>query len=184
MFSWCSMVCPKSCLILCNPMDCSIPGFPVLHYLPEFAHTHVHWIGDAICPSHPLLPPYPPASIFPSIRVFSNELALHIRWLKYWSFSFSISPSKENSGLISFRIDWLGLLAVQGALKSLPQHHNLEASVLQCSAFFMVQLSYLYMATGKTIALIIWTFVSTVMSLLFNMLSRFVHRRWWLQPWN
>ena len=120
------------------------------------------------------LPPYPPASIFPSIRVFSSELALHIRWLKYWSFSFSISPSNENSGLIFFRIDWLGLFAVQGTLESLLQHHNSEASVLQCSAFFMVQLLYPYMTTGKTITLTIWTFVSTVMSLLFIMLSWFV----------
>ena len=113
-------------------------------------------------------------TIFPSIRVFSNESALHIRWPKYWSFSFSISLSNELSGLISFRIDWFDLLAVQGALKSLLQHHNLKASTRQRSAFFMVQLSYLYMTTGKTTALNIWTFVGKVMSLLFNMLSRFV----------
>ena len=112
-------------------------------------------------------------SIFPSIRVFSNESALHIRGPKYWSSSFSTSPYKEYSGLISFRIDWLDLLAVQGTLKSLPQHHSSKASILQCSAFFMVQLSHLYMTTGKTIALIC-TFVSKVMSLLFNTLSRFV----------
>ena len=113
-------------------------------------------------------------SIFPSIRDFSNELALPIRWPKYWSFSFSNSPSNEYSGLISFRIDWFDLLAVQGTLKSLLQYHSSKASVLQCSAFFMVQLSHLYMTTGKTIALTIWTFVGKVMSLLFNMLSRFV----------
>ena len=120
---------------------------------------------------HPLL--FLP-SIFLSIRVFSNESALHIRWSKYWSFSFSISPSSEYSGLISFRIDWLDLLAVQGTLNSLLQHHGSKASILQRSAFFMVQLSHPYMTTGKTIALTIWTFVGKVMSLLFNMLSRFV----------
>ena len=113
-------------------------------------------------------------SIFPSIRVFSNELPLHIRWPKYWSFSFKISPSKEHPGLISFRMDWLDLLAVQGTLKSLLQHHSLRASILWHSAFFIVQLSYPYMTTRKTIALTIWTFVGKVMSLLFNMLPRFV----------
>ena len=112
--------------------------------------------------------------ILPSIRVFSNESVLHISWPKYWSFSFSISPSNEYSGLISFRMDWLDLLAVQGTLKSLLQHHSSKASVLQCSAFFIVQLSHPYMTTGKTIALIRWTFVGKVMSLLSNMLSRFV----------
>ena len=110
--------------------------------------------------------------MFPSIRVFSNESALCIRWPKYWS--FSISPSSENSGLISFRMNWFDLLAVQGTLKSLLQLHSLKASVLQCSSFFMVQLSHPYMTTGKTVALTIWTFVSQVMSLLCNMLSRFV----------
>ena len=113
-------------------------------------------------------------SIFPSIRVFSNELVLQIRWLKYWSFSFSISPSNEYSGLISFRMDWLDLLAVQGTLQSLLQHHSSKASILQCSAFFVVQLSHAYMTTGKTIALTRWTFVGKVMSLLFNMPSRLV----------
>ena len=113
-------------------------------------------------------------SIFPSIRVFSSESVLHIGWLKYWSFSFSISPSNEYSGLISFRIDWLDLLAVQGTLKSLLQHHSLKASILRCSAFFRVQLSHLYMTTGKTIALVRRTFVGKVMSLLFNMLSTLV----------
>ena len=117
-----------------------------------------------------LLPP----SIFPSIKVFSNESVLHIRWPKYWRFSFSISPSNEYSGLISFRIDRLDLLAVQGTLKSLLQHHSSKSSILQHSAFFMVQLSHPYMTTGKTIALTIWSFVSKVISLLFNMVSRFV----------
>ena len=111
-------------------------------------------------------------SIFPSIRVFSNESVLHIRWPKYWSFSFSISPSNEYSGLISFRMDWLDLLTVKGTLKSLLQHHSSKASILQCSAFFMVHLSHPYMTTGKTIALTRWTFVGKVMSILFNMLSR------------
>ena len=115
-----------------------------------------------------------PLSIFPRIRVFSNELALHIRWPKYWSFSFSISPSGEYSGLISFRMDWLDLLAVQGTLKSLLQHHSAKASILQCSAFFIVQLSHPYMTTGKTIALTRWIFVGEVTSLLFNMLSRLI----------
>ena len=122
-----------------------------------------------LCPPL-LLPP----SIFPSISVFSNESVLHIRWPKYWSFSFSISPSKEYSGLISFRIDWLDLLAIQGTLKSLLQHHSSKASVLWCSAFFIVQLSHPYMTTGKTIALTRWTFVGKVMPLLFNVLSRLV----------
>ena len=117
-----------------------------------------------------LLPP----SIFPSIRVFSNESVLHIRWPKYWSFSFSISPSNEYSVLISFRIDWFDLLAVQGILKSLLQHHSSKASVFWLSVFFIVQLSHPYMTTGKTIVLTRWTFVSKVMSLLFNMLSRLV----------
>ena len=120
---------------------------------------------------HPLLLM---SSIFPTIRVFSTESALHIRWPKYWSFSFSISPSNQHPGLISFRMDWLDLLAVQGTLKSLLQHHSSKASILQCSAFFIVQFSYPYTTTGKTIALTRWTFVNKVMSLLFNMLSRFV----------
>ena len=120
---------------------------------------------------HPLLLP---PSIFPSIRVFSNESVLHIRWPKYWSFSFSIRPSNEYSGLISFRMDWLDLLAVPGTLKSLLQHHSSKASVLRHSAFFTVQLSHPYMTTGKTIALTRWTFVGKAISLLFNMLSRLV----------
>ena len=113
-------------------------------------------------------------SIFPSTRVFSNESALHIRWPKDWSFSFNVSPTNEHPGLISFRMDWLDLLAVQGTLKSLLQHHNSKASILLCSAFFIVQLSYPYVTTGKTIALTRWTFVDKIMSLLFNMLSRLV----------
>ena len=113
-------------------------------------------------------------SIFPSIRVFSNESVLHIRWPKYWSFSFNISPSNEYSGLISFRMDWLDLLAVQGTLKSLHQHHSSKTSILRCSAFFIVQLSHPYMTTGKTIALTRWTFVGKVVSLLFNMMPRLV----------
>ena len=142
-----------------SPMDCSMPGFPVHHQLPELTETHVHWVGDAIQPTHPLSSPSPPAFYFPSIRVFSNESTLRMRWPKYWSFRFSISPSKETQGLISFRMDWLDLLAVQGTLKSLLQHHNSKASILQCSAFSIVQLSHPYMITGKTIALSRWTFV-------------------------
>ena len=164
----------NSCPTLCNPMDCSTPGFPVLHHLPELAQTHVieslmpynHLI---LCCPLLLLPP-----IFPSIRVFYNELALCIRWPKYWSFSFCISPSNEHSGFISFRIDLFDLFAVQGTLKSLLQYHSLKASVLWCSVFLIVQLSRPYMTSGKTIVLTIWTFVSKVMSLLLNMLSRFV----------
>ena len=133
-------------------MDWSTPGFPVLHRLSEFAQTHVHLDSDAIQWSHSLLFPSP-ASIFPSIRAFSNESTLHISWHKYWSFSFSISFSSEYLGLISFRIDWFDLPVEEGALKSLLQHHNSKASILWCSAFFMVQLSHPYMTTGKTIAL-------------------------------
>ena len=118
---------------------------------------------------------YPPLllvpAIFPNIKIFSNEIVLHIRWPKYWSFSFNISPSSEHSGLITFRMDWLDLLVVQGTLKSLLQHHSSKASILLCSAFFILQLSHPYISTGKTIALTRWTFVSKVMSLLFNMLS-------------
>ena len=128
-------------------------------------------------PSNHLILCHPPLllpSIFPSIRVFSNESARHIRWPKYWSFSFKISSTNEHPGLISFRMDWLDLLAVQGTLKSLLQHHSSKASILQCSAFFIVQLSYPYTTTGKTIALTRQTFVGKVMSLLFNMLSRLV----------
>ena len=131
----------QSCLTLCNPMNCSTPGLPVQHQLPEPTQI-MSIVGDAIQPSHLLSSPSPPPSIFPSIRIFSNESVLRIRWPKYWSFSFSISPSNEYSGLTSFRMDWLDLLAVQGALKSLLQHHSSKASVLQGSAFFIVQLSH------------------------------------------
>ena len=151
-----------------------MPGLPVHHQLLELAQTHVHWVGDAIQPSHLLSFLSLPAFNFPSIRVFSNESVLCIRWPKYWTFSFSISPSSEYSGLISFRIDWFDLLAVQGTLMNLLQHHSSKASILWCSAFFMVQLSHPYMTTGKTKALTRWTFVSKAMSLLFNMLSRLV----------
>ena len=157
-------------------MDRSTPGCPVHHHILEFTQTHVHRVSDAIQPSHALSSPSLLPSIFPSIRVFSNESALHIRWPKFWSFSFNISPSNEYSGLISFRMDWLDLLAVQGTLKSLLQHHSSKASILQHSAFFTVQLSHPHMTTGKTIALTRWTFVGKVMPLLFNMLSRFRER--------
>ena len=157
--------------ILCNPMNHSMPGFPVHHQLLEHTQTHASRVGDAIQPSHPLSPLFLLPSIFPNIRVFSNESILCVRWPKYWSFSFSISPSNEYSGLISFRMDWLDLPAVQGTLKSLLQHHSSKASILQCSAFFIVQLPHPYMTTGKTKALTKWTFVGKVMSLLFNMLS-------------
>ena len=159
-------------------MNRSTPGLPVHHQLPEFTQTHGHQVSDAIQPSHPLSSPSPPASNLlyhlshrvnlPSIRVFSNESALRMRWPKYWNFSFSIIPSKEISGLISFRMDWLDLLAVQGTLKSLLQHHSLKASILWRSAFFTVQLSHPYMTIGKTIALSRWTSVSKVISLAFE----------------
>ena len=164
----------QSCLTLCDPMDCSTPGLPIHHQLLEFTHTHVHWVSDAIqhlilCRPLLFLP-----LIFPNLRVFSNESAFHIRWPKYWNFSFSISLSNEYSGLISFRMDWLDLLAVQGTLKSLLHHQSSKTSILQCSAFFTVQLSYPFMITGKTIALTRQTFVGKVMYLLFNMLYRLV----------
>ena len=155
-------------------MNHSTPGLPVHDQLPEFTQTHVHRVGDAIQPSHPLSSPSPPVPSPSQHRVFSNESTLRMRWPKYWSFSFSIIPSKEHPGLISYRMDWLDLLAVQETLKSLLQHHSSKASILQRSAFFIVQLSHPYMTTGKTIALTRWTFVGKVMSLLFNMLSRLV----------
>ena len=155
-------------------MNRSMSGLPVHHQLLEFTQTHVRWVGDAIQSFHPLSSPSPPALSVSQHQVFSNESALRIRWPKYWSFSFNISPSNEHSGLISFRMDWLDLLAVQGTLKSLLQHHSSKASILQCSAFFIVQLSHPYMTTGKTIALTRWTLVDKVMSLLLNLLSRLV----------
>ena len=161
----CSCSVTKSCPTLCDLMDCGMPGFSVHQQLPELTQTHVHRVGDAIlCHLH-LFPP----SVIPRIRVFSNESVLRLR-----SFSLSISPSNEYLGLISLRMDWLVLLAVQGTLKHLFQHHSSKASILQCSAFFMVQLSHLYMTTRKTTALTRWTFVGKIMSLLFNMLSRLV----------
>ena len=156
-------------------MDCSTLvswSFTISRSLPNFMSTESVMLSNhlILCHSLLLLP-----SIFSNIRIFSNELTLHIRWPKYWSFSFSISPSSEYSGMISFRIDWFDLLAVQGTLKSLLRHHSSKASVLQHSAFFfMIQLSHPYVTTGKTIALTIRTFVSKVMSLLFNTLSRYV----------
>ena len=136
----------QSCLTLCNPMDCNTPGLPVYHQLLELAQTHVHPTISSCC----LLLLLP--SIFPSIRVFSSESVLHIMWSEHCSFSFSISPSNEYSRLISFRIDWLDLLTVQGTVKSLLQHYSSKASILQCLAFFIVQLSHPYMNTGKNIA--------------------------------
>ena len=164
----------QSCPTLCDPMNRTTPGLPVHHQLPEFTQTHVHRISDAIQPSHPLLSPSLLAPIPRSIRVFSNESTLLMRWPKYWSFSFSIIPSKEITGLISFRVDWLDLLPVQGTHKSLLQHHSSKASILQHSAFFTVHLSHPYTTTGKTTALTRRTFFGKVMSLLLNMLSKLV----------
>ena len=153
------------CPTLCNPMDCSTQGFPVRHQLLELAQNHVHWVRDVIKLSHPLSSPSPPAPIFPSTRVFSSESVLHIMWPNYWSFSISNRPSNEYSELISLRMDWLDLLAVQRTLKSLLQHHSSKASILWHSAFFIAQFSPPYMTTGKTISLIRWTFVGKVTSL-------------------
>ena len=162
----------QSCSTLCNPMDCSTQGS--LSITNSQSLLKFMSIESVMPSNHPILcrPLLLPPSFFPSIMVFSNESVLCIRWSKYWSFNFSVSPSNENSGLILFRIDWLDLLAVQGTLKSL-QHHSSKASILQHSAFFTVQLSYPCMTTGKTIALDRWTIIGKVMSLLFNMLSRF-----------
>ena len=154
----------QSCPTPCDPIDCSMVGFLVCHQLLEHTQIHVHRVSDAIQPSHPLSSLLLQPSIFPRIRVFSSELVLHIRWPKYWSFSFSISPSSEYSGLISFRIDWLDLLAVQRTFKSLLQHHSSKTSILQHSAFFIVQFSHPYMTTRKNIALTRRTFVGKLMS--------------------
>ena len=162
------------CLTLCDPMDCSTLSF--LSITNSRSLLRLMSIESVMPSNHLILccPILLPPSIFPSIRVFADESVLPIRWSKYWSFNISISPSSEYSGLISFRMDWLDLLAVQGTLNSLLQQHSSKASILQCSAFFIVQLSYPHMTTGKTIALTRWTFVGKVMSLLFNMLSRLV----------
>ena len=170
----CCSVQPLSPVWLCDPMDCSTPGLPVHHKL----QSSLKFMSiESVMPSNHLihcLPHLLLLSTFPSIRIFSNESPLHIRWPKDWCFSFSISPSSEHPGLISVRMDWLDLLAVQGTLKSLLQHHSSKASVLWHLAFIIVQLLHLYVTTGKTIALTRWTFVGKVMSLLFNMLSRLV----------
>ena len=155
-------------------MKSSTPGLSVDHQLPEFTQTHA---PESVMLSNYLIlccPCLLLPSIFPNNRVFSNESVLCIRWPKYWNFSFNICPSNEYSGLISFMMDWLNLLAVQGTLKSLLQHHSSKASILRCSAFFTVHLSHPYMTTGRTITLTRWTFVGKVMSLLFNMLSRLI----------
>ena len=170
MFSLVAQLCP----ILCNPMNCSTPGLlSITNSRTSLKLTSIESVMPSsqliLCRPLLLLPPIPP-----SIRVFSNESALHMRWPKYWSFSFSISPSNEQPGLISFRMDWWDLLAVQGTLKSLLQHDTSKASILRHSAFFTVQLSHPYMTKGKTIALTRRTFVGKVMSLLLNMLSRLV----------
>ena len=139
-FSSVAQLCPT----LCDPMDCIMPGFPVYYQFRELTQTHVHWVSDAIQPSHPLSSHFPPSFSLSgsfSIRIFPNESVLLIRWPKYWSFSFNISSSNKYSRLLSFRIDWFHLLAVQGTFKSLLQHHSSKASILLCSAFFMVQLS-------------------------------------------
>ena len=154
-------------------MNCSTPGLPVHHQLPEFTQTHDHWVGDAIQPLHPLSSPSPPALNLSQHQGFSNESALRIRWPKNWSFSFNINTTNEHPGLISFRMDCLYLLAVQGTLRSLLQDHSSKASILQCSALLTVQVSHPYMSTVKTIALTRRTFVDKVISLLFNMLSQF-----------
>ena len=156
------------------PHGHSMPSFPVLHHLLELAQTHVHWVSDDIQPSDLLSSSSPHAFNLSQHQGLFNESVLHIRWPQYWSFNFSISPSNKYSQLISFKIHWFNLVAVKGTLKSLLQHHNSKASILLLSVLSMVQLSHPYMTTGKTIALTIWTFIGKVMSLLFNMLSRFV----------
>ena len=167
----------QSCPTLCDPINRSTPGLPVHHHLPEFTQTHVHRVSDAIQPSHPRSCPSPPAPSLSQHQSLSNESTLHMRWPNYWSLSFSIILSNEHPGLISFRMDWLDLLAVQGTLKSLLQLHSSKASILRRSAFFTVQLSHPYMTTGKTTALTRWTLVGKVKSLLLNMLSRLAYAK-------
>ena len=162
------------CLTLCDPVDCRTPGLSVHHQLPELAQTHVHWIGDAIPPSHPGLSTSPPTFNLPQHEGLFQWVSFSHQVAKVLEFQLSISPSSEYSGLVSFRIDWFDLLAVQGTLRNLLQHHSSKASILQHSAFLTVQLSHPYMTTGKTIALTRWTFAGKVMSLLLNMLSRLV----------
>ena len=164
----------QSCPILCNPMDCNMPGLPVHHQLLELAQTHVHRVGDAIQPSHSLFSPSPPAFNLSQHQGVFHWVNSSYQLPKYWRFSFSISPKNEHSGLISFRMDWFDLHAAQKTLKSLLQHHSSKAPILQSAACFIVQLSPPYMTTGKTIALTRQTFVNKVMSLLFNMLSRLI----------
>ena len=153
-----------SCPTLYDPMNRSMPGLPVHHQLPESTQTHDHRVGDAVQPSHPLSSPSPPALSLSQHQGLSNESALRMRWPKYWTFSFNTSPSNEHSGLISFRMNWLDLLAVQGTLKNLLQHHSSKVSILWHSAFFIVQLSHPYMTTGKTIAFTRRTFVRKIVS--------------------
>ena len=155
----------QSCSTLCDPMNRHMPGLPVHHHLPEFTQTHVHRVSGAIQPSHPLSSPSSPAPNHSQNKSLFQWVSFRIKWPKYWYFSFSISPSNEYSGLISFRIDWLDRLAVQGTLRSLLQHHSSKASVLWHSAFFIVQLSHPYMTTGKTIALTSQIFFNNWMSL-------------------
>ena len=159
---------------LCDPMNGSMPGLPVHHQLPEFTQTHANRVSDAIQPSHPRSSPSPSPSNPSQHQGLFKKSAPCIRWLKSWSFSLNISPSNEHPGLISFRMDWLDLLAVQGILKSLLQHHSSKAPICRRPAFFIVRLSHRYMTTGKTIALTRWSYVGKVISLIFNMLSRLV----------
>ena len=166
---WKSLSCGQ---LFVTPMDCNAPGFPVHHQLPELAQIHVHQVGDAIQPSQSCHPLLFLLSIFPSTRVFSNESILHIRWPNYWSFSFkSVFPMTIQDW---FPLGWTGLISLQSKVLSRVFSNNSKTSVLQCSAFFMIHLSHTYMTTGKTVALTIWTFVSKVISMLFNMLSSFV----------
>ena len=161
----------QSCSTLCDPMDCSTPGLPVHHQLQEFTQTHVHWVGDAVQPSHPLSSPSPPTFNLSQHQGLFKWISSSHQVAKVLEFHLHHQSFREYSGLLSFKMDWLDLLAVQGTLKSLLQHHSSKASILWCSAFFIIQLSHSYMTTGKTIAL---TFVGKVMFLLFNMLSRLV----------